>query len=94
MSEARNAPLFIVGEEVALVCKSTTKFNTDRIEILGVKYAKYIHKYTREELPEAWLYDVGYEVNFVESALRKLPPNKKTSWEDCVWSPNKIKETL
>jgi len=89
-------PKFAVGEEVGVHCHSIP--DIPRTEVTSVKwYNKFglrFATYSEPEYVKGWVYQVTAEPGRFakEEQLFKLPPEDRTSWEDCEWQPNKIEE--
>ncbi len=86
-------PKFCVGEKVATV------FNEDQnFECIVIIKMEYLEKKCLEGpmIYTGYFYyiDDGYGVGCRECFLKKLPPEERTSWEDCAWKPSEINESV
>lgn len=87
-----NRPKFCVGEEVAVVSKNFPYLNIDRTEVTVAIYGEARLASTGEVLT-GYKYKTASRMGprfWHESALRKLPPKKRTSWKDCVFKPDSV----
>lgn len=92
-------PKFVEGEIVNVRSATDPEFNNDR-EVVE----KTINGSTILDIvyltPDGkeWFYTLYGQPNCVrvykEESLRKIPPNEKTEWEDCVWSPEMIEQPI
>lgn len=92
MSEPIDTPLFLVGEEVAVVNCNTSSNNTPRTTVLEVEWTER-WKFGAES--PCWSYVTDNIAHLKNTAvpeynLRKLPPDEVTEWENCVWSPSNL----
>lgn len=93
---SRPKPKFCVGEEVRITGCRDPSYNTEHDEILKVEW---VDEWKNGMLPPCWAYvttNIAHKGNLShpEHRLRKIPPEERTGWEECVWQPNKetIKE--
>lgn len=85
---------FFVGQEVMVESKRCPQYNTKRTEVV---YSHYISAgLTTDHSYRGWVYKTAHQPEmdkvWVEESLKPIPPDSRTSWEDCIWQPNKIEE--
>lgn len=92
-----DAPKFVEGEEVFADYMTMPGCRTEITRRqFRKKFIYNIDTPEEEILHNVWLYKT-LECTRVkqwlrESQLRKLPPEERMSWEDCLFQPNKIEE--
>lgn len=77
-----------------MVSKSNPEFNSERTEIVKSRYGRPRCINTHARSPAAWFYQCSHIAGDIwagEEDLRKLPPEDRTSREDCVFNPMKVK---
>ena len=89
-----NRPKFCVGEEVMIRCNDFPERNVDKTEVVRAEYDNYRDVITGKEAVE-WCYKTESDIDerdwWDETALRKLPPEDRTSWDNCIFNPLKEK---
>ena len=85
-------PKFCVDEEVQLRSKNCPDENSDRTVVARAEFGAFTDNISGEERVN-WVYQLVHAGSkwWDESALRKIPPEDRTSWEDCVWQPDDMK---
>ena len=89
MSDREN-PKFCVGEEVMIRGQYSSDHDIDKTEVIclnfhnkgdGIRHPEYC----------GWTYQTRHQPDMTlwwhEGSLKKLPPEQRTSWEDCAWQP-------
>ncbi len=85
-------PKFCVGEEVALVSDVRPECNIDKVEVVKMSYSEDWECSVTGKIYSGYAYKLAHSHRlWPEPALRKLPPESRTGWEDCVWKPVKEK---
>ena len=89
-------PKFCVGEEVRVTGCINPENNCDKTEIIRVEW---FDRWSNADYGPSYGYitcniaDRLPDHSHPECNLRKLPPESRTGWEDCVWKPVSNKET-
>lgn len=94
---SRPRPKFCVGEEVGVQCDIEPTINIDCTEVIYREYAgtELTHSQTGDVLEPMWIYQTAHigrkfaPVGIPECYLRKIPPQDRQSFDDCVWQPVK-----
>ena len=91
--QSKPRPKFCVGEEVALVSKNNPQKNSERTEITNRIFGNGVVRATGERIENGHFYQLSHTADsyWGEQSLRKLPPEDRTSWEDCAFNPLKVK---
>ena len=91
MQENRPLPKFCVGEEVMIRSQYAPEYNTDRTEVVSAIYREAPGINTGHI---GWWYKTAHQPDkrksWVESSLRKLPPDEIKGWESCAWQPEDV----
>jgi len=86
-------PKFCVGEEVYLVPEAIPGLRM-KCEVVKVEQGNFLIKRTHER-HSGWWYRISPDpeqkpdTRWFETALRKLPPEERTQWEDTIFQPNR-----
>ena len=84
-------PKFCVGEQILICGEMRTEYNGQVHEILKIKWMERARDSISKELfPRGYRYlTTTHPIVWRETALRKLPPEDRISFNDCEWQPDK-----
>lgn len=90
-----NEPKFVPGERVILESKLNPECNGEHTVASVCFYEEAFNINTSKLFRNIWLYKLD-GVNacadgWSEHALRKLPPNTPSAFEECIFKPEKVK---
>lgn len=93
MYKVRNMerPKFCAGEAVEVAGVVTSEYNTDKTEVVSVKYFSSAKSVNGDISGPGWRYQTAHQPDkklwWREASLKKLPPNKRVSFSDTHFQP-------